>query len=509
MRHAKSWLYLAHRWLGIVLCGFFAMWFVSGIVMMYVGYPKLTGAERLLHLPPLSPSAGWLTPAEALARAGVTGPLRELRLAAASGARPVYLVVPQATPPAVGGRSRPAPGQGTLVIDAASGERLVRFDADWAMKSASAFAGAGATPRYLDQVNEDAFSHSRALDAHRPLHRVHLGDRADTRVYVSSLTGEVVREATRHERGWNYAGAWIHWLYPFRGNALDSHWSDIVIWLSIAGTAVALSGGVIGLLRWRFGQPYRSGSRSPYQGRAMRWHHVSGLAFALVTLTWVFSGLMSMNPWRVFDSGAPALRTQALQGGELLPDARDAAPGALLAAAGGQVRELRWVQVLGQRVVQVHGAGGVPRLLDARTAQTVAVDGQALRAAVPGLVDAPLVRLETLHAHDLYYYERAPHTMTGGNDKPLPVLRAVFADPAATWVHIDPHTGAVVGRSDQHRRWSRWLFGMLHSWDWLPLLERRPVWDLLMIVPSLGGALLSTTGIVIGWRRLRRKLRHA
>src|SRR5438445_7601685 len=50
----RRWLYLTHRWLGIVLCLFMALWFVSGVVMMYVGYPKLTPAERLAHLPELS-----------------------------------------------------------------------------------------------------------------------------------------------------------------------------------------------------------------------------------------------------------------------------------------------------------------------------------------------------------------------------------------------------------------------------------------------------------------------
>jgi len=47
---------------------------------------------------------------------------------------------------------------------------------------------------------------------------------------------------------------------------------------------------------------------------------------------------------------------------------------------------------------------------------------------------------------------------------------------------------------------------MLHSWDWRPLLERRPLWDLAMVLLSLGGAALSLTGVVIGWRRLGRKL---
>jgi hypothetical protein len=48
---------------------------------------------------------------------------------------------------------------------------------------------------------------------------------------------------------------------------------------------------------------------------------------------------------------------------------------------------------------------------------------------------------------------------------------------------------------------------MLHSWDWLPLLDRRPLWDLLLIALSVGGAALSITGVVIAWRRLGLKLR--
>ena len=48
---------------------------------------------------------------------------------------------------------------------------------------------------------------------------------------------------------------------------------------------------------------------------------------------------------------------------------------------------------------------------------------------------------------------------------------------------------------------------MLHSWDWLPLLERRPLWDVVLILLSLGGTALSLTGVVVGWRRLRVKAR--
>lgn len=495
----KRWLFLTHRWLAIVACAFFALWFVSGVVMMYVGYPRLTDAERLQHLPPLADTRNLLAPRAALAAAGLEGPLQDLRLAVASGGRAAYLVVPR------GERS-------AVVIDAETGEVLRSVSAAHALASATAYArhsaDGAARVQYLGTIDEDAYTHSRALDAHRPLHRVQLHDAAATRLYISGRTGEVVRDASRTERVWNYAGAWIHWLYPFRGIGIDRYWADIVNTLSLVGIAVALTGAAVGVMRWRFAGRYRSGSRSPYPGRMMRWHHISGLLFAVVTLTWMFSGLMSMNPWRMFDNGAPPLHSEALQGGPLHIDARDAAPHALLAAAGGAaVRELRWTRTLGTSLVQARSADTRPALIDSHSAQPRTLDPAAVHAAAARLLSEPVLRIEQLDAYDLHYYARAPHTMSGGADRPLPALRVVFGDERATWVHIDPHTGAVLGRTDDTRRVRRWLFAMLHSWDWLPLLERRPLWDIVMVVLSLGGTLLSVTGVVIGWRRLRVRLR--
>ncbi|UMR29388.1 PepSY domain-containing protein [Massilia sp. MB5] len=502
--HTKRLLFLIHRWLGVVLCAFFAMWFVSGVVMMYVGYPKLTAAERLLHLPELTADAALLAPQQALAGAGVSGPLKELRLAAASAGRPAYFAVPLGAASAKG--TKPAPGSGTVVVDAVSGARIPPTDETHAMASAAAYAGPGVGLRYLGTIEEDAFTHSRGLDAHRPLHRVQLDDAGATLLYVSGRTAEVVRDAPRAERIWNYAGAWIHWLYPFRGNIFDRYWTDIVNWLSIAGVVAALSGTIVGIQRWRFTRTYRSGSRSPYQG-VMRWHHIGGLLFALIAITWVFSGLMSMNPWRIFDSGAAPLKMEALEGGPLQLTALDAAPAALLSSAGGGIRELRWSRSLGKTVVLAQAAAGRPLLLDSENAQCFTIDATALHTAAAQLLPQPVQSSELLNAYDLYYYSRDAHTMTGGASKPLPVWRIAFADAQESWVYIDPHTGTVVARSDHGKRWSRWLFAMLHSWDWLPLLERRPLWDMALIVLSLGGALLSVTGVVIGWRRLGIKLK--
>src|SRR5262249_31681657 len=43
----RRYAILLHRWLGVGFCVLFAVWFVSGIVMMYWPYPKVS-REMLL-----------------------------------------------------------------------------------------------------------------------------------------------------------------------------------------------------------------------------------------------------------------------------------------------------------------------------------------------------------------------------------------------------------------------------------------------------------------------------
>src|SRR5436190_984531 len=116
-------LILVHRWLGVVFCLVFAMWFATGIVMHFVSFPALTEAERI--------------------------------------------------------------------------------------------GGLGATQAtFAELAAYDQWTVSNGLDPHRPLYRIALNDGARTELYVSSVTGEVVRDTTRSERAWNYAGSVLHWIYP-------------------------------------------------------------------------------------------------------------------------------------------------------------------------------------------------------------------------------------------------------------------------------------------------------
>ncbi|WP_201506262.1 hypothetical protein, partial [Klebsiella oxytoca] len=131
---------------------------------------------------------------------------------------------------------------------------------------------------------------------------------------------------------------------------------------------VTVLGILVGLLRWRFRKPYRSGSRSPYAGGFQRWHHLAGLLFGALVLSWIFSGLMSMNPWNLFGRGTP-LDLAAYQGGSwdrALPAGLEAdAVLRRLRAAGLRVRELEWRALDGEPYALGRSASGNSLLLTA------------------------------------------------------------------------------------------------------------------------------------------------
>ena len=539
LSHIKRWILLGHRWLGIGMCLLFFLWFLSGMVMMYVGHPKLTWQERLEHLSPLEASQPLLSPADAFRQAGIHGTVTDLRLANARAGQPVYIA--QVRPDSKPAPDAPRPEPHLVALDARTGALLPPTDPATALASAQAYLeqgepshpssssappassprqpsataqGAPGKPLYQGITAEDAHTHSKAMDLHRPLHKVLLPDADQTLLYISGTTGEVVRDAPRLERGFNYLGAWLHWLYLFRDTAID--WTELIIWLSVIGIVSVISGFLSGIIRWRFSRPYRSGSRSPFAPGALRWHHILGLIFALTTFTWIFSGLMSMNPWDIFEADDSIIDARRISSPDIQPSHATATPQALLASATMPVRELQWHTLLGKtrvKTVRTHevppGNADQPVLLSARTGKPYNLEPERLRSALFTLQPGYPPRIDILRQDDFYYYSRAEHTMGGGRKPhPLPIWRVRYDDPNQTWLHIDPTTGQVLNEMDSYQRAERWLFALLHSWYWLPLLRNRPLLDIVMLVRAAGGLALSATGIWIAGHRLHIKTRR-
>ena len=313
--------------------------------MMYARMPRLTPEDRLMRLEPLDLSGARIEPADALQ--GLEQPAQRLRVAML-GVRAVYRI---------------HDGVRWTTVYADSGERLAAMDRAAAVAQAATFApDRAATIRYDARI-EDPDQWTLQVRPLLPAHRIALGDRDRTEVYVSERTGEPVLATTRSSRFWGYAGAVFHWIYftPIRRNG--PAWTQLIIWTSIAGSLLCLSGIVWGVWRYSTESRYRlrgvPHSHTPYAG-LMRWHHYTGLVFGLITFTWVFSGLLSMNPWNWSPETAPTRQQrEAVSGG---PPAFDRVALAALRSAAETlgrslaVKEIELLQFRGEMVAEAYRA---------------------------------------------------------------------------------------------------------------------------------------------------------
>jgi hypothetical protein len=361
---------------------------------------------------------------------------------------------------------------------------------------ALAVAQSHADRRGLDAVHAaiaaradyDQWSVPNSFDRHRPLFRIVLGDAAGTEIYVSSRTGEVVLDTIRSERGWNWAGSVLHWIYP---TALRSNWAlwDRVVWtMSLLASIAAVLGAVLGVVRIRL----RGGLiGSPYRG----WHalhHIIGLAATAFVLTWIFSGWLSMDHGRLFSRGQ--LTPTEAGVANTVPDWR-AASSIDQRPMSSSVREIEWFAFNGSIYRRDRTGLG---------SQTLAKEGEPTRNQQAAFLDEQdaLGLTKRLAAGC-----GAASVVADNDDYPArsivpgaPVYRSRCGD---LWFDIDGADGSVLQRLDASRRAYRWAYSALHTLDFPVLMAHPRLRDALIVGLCALGLVFSITGIVIGWRRLR------
>ncbi|MGY4180257.1 hypothetical protein ACVIHH_005548 [Bradyrhizobium sp. USDA 4518] len=384
IRRGRRWLYIVHRWIGIATCLLFAMWFISGLVMMYVAFPRLTDSERLAALPVIPWSKVRVTPDRAMAIAGVERYPRDLRLSMMDDT-PVYRVT--------GWKG------GTITISATDGSVIDRITPDQALAIAAHHPHA-LQPRLIETITRDQWSVTSRFDPLRPLYLIGLGDADGTELYVSSRTGEIALDTTRCERIWNWLGSIPHWIYPTVLRKDGSLWRDVVLWISGICLVVAVTGFWIGVLRLRLMRRYADGAISPYRGW-MAWHHIAGLIGGICVLTWMFSGWLSLNPGGAF-SGRGVTREIAI--GYSGHDTADIVAGFQSSPSMPAV-EARFVWIGGHRLMLLDDGNGGRSIADPVTGARMTLSRDeviaAARHAMPG---AAMTSARQLDEPDAYWY---------------------------------------------------------------------------------------------------------
>src|SRR5882757_1951116 len=472
-------LLLAHRYLGIAVGLLMVMWCLSGVVMMYHSYPALGESARLKHLAPLE----WRECCK-ISEALLTKTTRAGHAAIEMLAgRPVLYLDTNVDP-------RP--------IDLRTGSFIDGISVEQAATVAGSFAGhAHGAPRLLGLIDGDQWTVAGDLNADRPLFQYAIDDEARTELYVSSVTGKAVQITTARDRFWNWLGAIPHWLYF---NELRRHaglWSQVVIYASLLGCFLAGIGIYLG---WRQLAAQPAGRWSPYQGLNL-WHHVAGLIFGILALSWVLSGLLSMNPWGWLESGGAQSENAGLRGA---PEPSLARMGAALQAfANGAASDAVSLQVApfnGEIYFIAATAEGERRRFDAAAAAApLGSDDLKFLAHVltgAGAATAP----QLMSYEDNLYFSHHRDVVA------LPVYRMILPG-SGTRYYVDPVAGMLVAKLDANARAYRWLHEGLHRLDFTESSRGRPQWDVLMLVLLCGVTVVCVTGAYLGFRRLTRSTR--
>jgi hypothetical protein len=518
----KRTLVFIHRWLGVVLCLLFLVWFASGIGMMYWTYPTVTARDRVDRAPVLDAATVKLSPEEAWKIIGADDPPAQIRLNTFDG-RPVYRF---------GGRG------GQQIVYADTGEEQFEVPMEMVRRAAASWTRqpiASATVEELDDVDQWTLQ-GRFADL-APLYKFSWPN--GEQVYVSATSGEVDQYTTTASRWGAYVSAIPHWLYftPLRKHGPE--WSRIVIWSSAIGTGAAVLGVVLGVWMYSPSRKYRNAGAPtaiPYRGQK-RLHTIFGLVFGLGAVTWAFSGLLSMDPF-------PRRTNRPVGGGEQIGRVSPTAPRAIQTALRGRVRldmfaakhpreaiariassgpaptfALRATagkegerHVRGVKELELIVAAGAPSYLatlEDGSTRLVPVDGNPIDGLTPQHITEVVTRaagahglaeIRTIDQYDRYYLDRR-------RERPLPVVLARLNDEEATRYYIDPKTARVVASYSARNWMSRWAYHGLHSLDFPWLYNYRPLWDIVVITFMVGGTALCVTSLILAWRVVGRKLR--
>lgn len=464
---------ILHRYLGVVLGVLMTLWCLSGFVMMYQPFPSTSLAERTAGLEPISLAKCCNYRSSMLDDDSPVGPLRIEML----NGRPVARLGGDADAFVFGLRD------GADLGDMASGG--VR---DVAERFARGNHLAGAVTS-LAPIGVDQWTVGEA-GRYAPVWKATLG-RDGAFIYVTGRSGEVVQDATPRERVLSWFGAIPHWLYPTILRQDAPLWSQVVIWSSVLGTFLTVTGIVVGLVKLRG----RSGRFFPYRRPMWFLHHVFGIFVGLFVLTWTFSGLMTMEPWGLFE-GQSAFSRADLTGDITWKQARTMIEGARSEIAKGDVVQLRVAPLLNQPYLIARrsdgsetrlGADGKPAPLDA------AQFSAAARKAGASLTDA---RIETIAAEDSYYYSHHDKVV-------LPAIRLILADGDATRVYLNARTGEIARVADRSTQTYRWIENGLHRLDF-PILRARPLWDIVVLPLLLAVTIACATGAWLSFTRIGR-----
>ena len=445
-----------HKLLGVLLCILFFLWFATGIVMIYHGFPRASADKQLALMQPL-----------------VTVDLPDTEVLSEILADQKDRTISARTFEAV---------EDTLeaTIRSWCTAPVVRID----------------TLKKLDQWIPFGSNRKEI-----PIYKYYFDDPERHQLYLGSKTGRVLQFTTYEERVWAWLGAIPHWVYFTKLRQEQQLWLNSVKWAAGIGCIMVILGFVLAIR-----VAVKTKKTKPYKKKWYNWHYILGFVFGIFAITFAFSGMMSLADMPEFLKKAPKTEQRGpggpRQGSGLALERYTLDYREALAAYPG-TKTLAWSDFKGHPYYTLTLA---PK-------ERVFVDASAT-VALPFIITEEMVRndmeqqyrdsipftIELISEFDKDYH---PRKVT---ETSLPVYRVLVNDFMHTRYYYNPAT-LDVKRIDDDTRTRNWLYHKLHTLDFKFLTDHPVLWDIVMYGLMIGGTLLSVTGVVLSVKWIVRGIR--
>ncbi|WP_372754318.1 PepSY domain-containing protein [Labilibaculum sp.] len=487
MSKLKKLLLQIHDLSGSLLSLMFVIWFLSGFVLIYAGFPHASREERFMHLSFLEQSDfnSIQMPSNLSGR---------LELEKRSGI-PVYR--------AYKGR------KSQKVYNAISLAEWKKCSEKEALALAEDFVGAKTLAvQKIDELDEwIPYSYYHVL---LPMYKISLDDEEHTRLYISEKSGSIVQETTRASRWAARVGAIPHWVYLRSLYQQKAFGATLVTSLAFIGILASLSGLIVGFIRLRKrkkGEKKQWQAFTPYKKFWYKWHHISGFVFGFFVFTFILSGLVSLTSipkWMVSVHAKVSPQKVWNQSPDLRQFSEITMSDFWYALDNKkEIRKVVFKSVMGKPCFWLYRN-------HFQTAEIYSVEeqgihrkehysGEEVRQWCEKSFPEVAYDLQEQKEYDAYYQP------TGMATRPLPVWQINLKDADHTRLYVSSNSGELLKSYNSNQRWRRWSYRSLHALDFPFLKQHEWLRKLILIVILIGGSAVSISGFVLGMLSIKRK----
>lgn len=473
-----------HRILGTILSILFLVWFLSGFVMIFHGFPRVKPFDKYQY-------------AEAL-------PSQLPAIDSVLNTLPDSVAVTKLNLKSYAGQAYfSLSAQDSIIKIASDSDKQIR---PFTFSDIRLYAKQWNSSQ-IDRVDTlykvDQWIPFGYLKKDMPIYKFYFADTDKHQLYISSQSGEALQYTDSGSRFWAWIGAIPHWIYFTSLRQDSAAWISTVIWLSGIGSLMCLLGLVYGIYILVKQYRKKKSLSVPYKKFVYRWHYLTGFVFGIFVFSFVFSGMMSLTDvpqWMVKVHNETLSMQSYMPYTKTKPQDYPLDYRSIVESYPNQVKSIEW-----------SGFGDIPiykavikdsmYVFDASSSEvkSLMLSEKQIKDRIKE-IHTEHISIIQLTEYDNYYIDRKQNL-------PLPVWKVEVSDADNSVYYINPKTGDTRYFNNNSRA-GKWMYQGLHSFNFKFLADHPWLWNVVMWVTMFGGTCVAVTGVWLSIKYLIRKIKR-